>query len=576
MHARRIALVSGFLLASLTACKSRPEPSRPLAAVPAGLPAFPAGDLRDGRRLIYHVAVASFQDTDGDGYGDLAGLERRLPYLRELGVGMIMLDDVVAGGSADGGRAALDWSAIDSRVGDEAAFASLAASAATFDIAIGVQLGLNQIDEGHTWWQAARASTTAAERAWFRTATAPVPCPDLPNIPLDPYGPVLEDGSDRWIKLDDANYAYHRFASTSPDVRLEHPDVAAAAKAAVAAWMDRGVRAFMLPDVYAWREDADGCDQRAASHELLATWRAAGVFGEAALYGFPRPPVQSPQGDHELTVGWLGDADARELDGTLAGDLTAWLQQAFVDPAARPALRDGIKRHADLRAADGGPGQIVWALGHGETSRLAAVAGDDRSRKLALSLVLSAPFTPWIYYGDELGLGPSAGLSAGDWRALSRAGMIWEAEAPNFGFGEAGPPMPPPIGAERRAVDVQIDDVGSLLRWTRARVADRYRHAALHAGGYADVDARDPSGRVPDDTIAFLRRHAEGGALILHNFADVDQPLAVRLDATGWSAGDRLIDLVAGTEVAAVWAGDPGTLEVTVPRRGSRWIIAER
>lgn len=244
MHARRFALVSTFLLASLTACKGEPEPPRPVAAAPEGLPAFPAGDLRDGRRLVYHVAVASFQDSDGDGYGDLAGLERRLPYLRELGAGLIMLDDVVAGGSADGGRAALDWSALDGRVGDEAAFAALAASAATFDIAIGVQLGLNQVDEGHAWWQAARASTTAAERAWFRTATAPVLCPDLPNIPLDPYGPVLEDGSDRWTTLDDATYAYHRFAPTSPDVRLDDPAVAAAAEAAVAAWTARGVRAF--------------------------------------------------------------------------------------------------------------------------------------------------------------------------------------------------------------------------------------------------------------------------------------------------------------------------------------------
>jgi glycosidase len=553
---------------------SEPDAPRPkAAAAPLGLPDLPDGDLRTGRRLVYQVAVRSFQDSDDDGTGDLEGLRRRLGYLRELGVGLLILEDVVEAGTADGGRAARDWGAIDALVGDEESFAALAVSAAAEGIALGLTLPLNHVDEGHAWWQAARASTAAAERGFFRTATAPILCEDVPNIPLDPYRADALDGSDRWTGLDDDTFAYHRFAATSPDVRLDVAAVADAAAAAVARWRERGITALMLPDAYAWQEDGDGCDQQPASHDLLAAWRAAGVFDDMALLGFPRPPIQAPQSDHDLTVGWLGSPGAPELDGVTSGDLTEWLRQAFVDPAARVALRDAIRRHAELRSvADGEAGQVIWTSGHAETTRLAATAGDDRGRRLALSLILGAPFTPWLFYGDELGLGPSAGDSSGDWRNLGRAAMPWAADEPNLGFGKQPPPMPGPIGAADRTVDRQVADEGSVLAWARRLMRLRYHVAALREGGWADLDVRDPQGRVPGDVIGFLRSHANGGLVVLVNFSDAEVRVDVRLPESGWAAGTPLHDLLGDRELVAAHPGDPSTLSLTVPRRGALWV----
>lgn len=563
-------------LLALAGCSDPAAPPAAAARPPLGLPDLPDGNLRSGRRLVYQVSVRSFQDSNDDGFGDLEGLRRRLGYLRELGVGLILLDDVVEAGTSDGGRAARDWGAIDPLVGDEDDFAALAVSAAGEGIALGLTLALNHVDEGHAWWQAARASTTAAERDYFRTASAPLLCPDLPNIPLDPYRADSLDGGDRWTVLDDDTLAYHRFAATSPDVRLTVAAVAAAAAAAVARWRERGISALWLPDVYAWQEDAVGCEQRPASHDLLASLRAAGVFEGMALLGFPRPPIQSPQSDHELTVGWLGNAAGPELDGVAAGDLTEWLRQAFVDPDARIALRDAVRRHAELRTlADADSGQVIWASGHGETTRLAATAGDDRGRKLALSLLLGAPFTPWLHYGDELGLGPSAGHSGGDWRNLARAAMPWTAGAANLGFGANPPPMPPPIGAAERTVELQEADSGSVLTWARRLMRLRYHVPALAEGGWQDLDIRDANGRVPTDMIGFLRSHAAGGLVVLVNFADTDGKVEVRLPISGWAAGTALYDLLGDRELSTAHRGDPSTLTLTVPRRGALWIAPQ-
>ncbi len=578
-HIRRVRLFAllPVLPVLLAAGCSEPDAPRPkTAAAPLGLPDLPDGDLRMGRRLVYQVAVRSFQDSNDDGTGDLEGLRRRLDYLRELGVGLLILEDVVEAGAADGGRAALDWGAIDPRVGDEASFAALAVSAAAQGLALGLTLPLNHVDEGHAWWQAARGSSTAVERGYFRTATAPILCEDIPNIPLDPYRADALDGSDHWTQLDHDTLAYHRFAATSLDVRLDVAAVADAAAAAVARWRERGVTALMLPDTYAWQERDSDCDQRAASHELLAGWRAAGVFRDMALIGFPRPPIQAPQSDHDLTVGWLGSAGAPEFDGVVAGDLTEWLRQAFVDPEARTALRGAIHRHAELRTlADGAAGQVVWASGHTDTMRLAATAGDDRGRRLALSLIFGAPFTPWLYYGDELGLGPSAGDSGGDWRSLGRAAMPWAADEPNLGFGAQPPPIPGPIGAAERTVDRQRTDEGSVLAWARRLMRLRYRVPALAAGGWADLDVRDPQGRVPGDVIGFLRSHADGGLVVLVNFSDADLRVDVRLPQSGWAAGSPLHDLLSDRVLVEAHPGDPSTLSLTVPRRGALWVAPQ-
>lgn len=516
------------------------------------------------RQLLYNVSVRHFRDASGDGLGDLQGLSRSLDHLRALGVGTVLLDAVAPAGTADGSRALADWQGVDSTIGDEGRFAELLEAVHALDMRLMMQLTLNQVDPAHPWVEALHADPSdPAARARFRVAAQPTDCVDVPTLPLDPYGEL------RWAALPGtSDVVYHRFAAVTPDLDLNHPEVVAAAEAAVSGWLATGLDGLWFWAPYAWFEDGERCEDLESGRARLAALRALLPTTAQVFAAWGRHALQAPQADSNRVAEWLGTGGRPVADLVPAHDLTAWLERSLVDATARIALADAMADH--WQAARDRPGAWVFATGHAEARRLGAVLNEDRSRRLALATVLLSPFVPMLHYGDELGIGTRDGPIGSDWRNASLPSMPWHGEGPGFGFGPVAPLFPVPRDAPERNVTAQWLDAGSPLRWTERMLRLRYAEPALTEGGFQPLIARDTSGRADTDVLAWLRPARDQGqtALVVLNFADEARTVELLPEQTGWAAGAVLENRLAQTPgELAVWPGDPGTLRLDLSRR---------
>jgi alpha-glucosidase len=467
------------------------------------------------RGALYEIYVRSFQDSDGDGVGDLEGIRRRLPYLEWLGVAGIWLTPFYRSPMADFGYDISDHTDVDPRFGSLETFDALVADAHARGIRVVVDYVPNHTSDQHPWFVASRSSRDDPKRDWY-VWRDPKPDGSPPNNWLSLFG-----GS-AWETDPATGQAYlHTFLREQPDLDWRNPEVREAMFDVARFWLDRGVdgfridvagavmkdpelldnapnphpparaifgdewarwehhRQFAWPDVYdvwkAFREVVDEYADHAekvtiaeVSSEDLKTW--------AKYYGTSLDAIHMPFGFHLLHVGW----DAATLR-TVIGQVEA-------------ALPDGAWPN--------------WVLGNHDQPRIANRAGPERSR-VATMLLLTLRGAPTMYYGDELGMtdgvippdrlqDPWEARVAGLGRDPARTPMRWDA-SPNGGFTPEGvePWLPLSNGS---GVDVasQQADPASMLHLTRDLLALRRDHRALAEGTYRSLDA-------PAGVLLFLR-----------------------------------------------------------------------
>src|SRR5689334_23406511 len=402
--------------------------------------------------VVYQVYPRSFQDSDGDGVGDLRGVVERLEHLAYLGVDALWLSPIYPSPLADFGYDVSDYTDVDPSFGTLSDFDALVASAHR----LGPRVLLDFV-----------VCHTSIEHPWFRKHPdryiwSPVDGP--PNNWLAAFGGPAwsrDERSGRWY--------LHSFYPEQPDLDWRNAEVVEAMQGVVRFWLDRGVDGFRLDAINKLVKDAGLRDDPPASATSLPR------LGEAAtldhVYSDNRPEavevlraLREAAGD-ALLVGEVF-LPTRELPRWLEVlDLAFGFELLFADWEAE-ALRAAIEPAAGL-------GRVASVLSNHDFDRLATRVGPENLRAAAV-LLLTLPGAAFVYQGDEIGLANGPGHEP----PFDRAGrdglrhpMQWDASA-SGGF-TTGEPWLPVVDPQAQNVESQRGDTGSLLELYRRLVALR-------------------------------------------------------------------------------------------------------
>ena len=190
--------------------------------------------------VIYQIYPRSFQDSDGDGVGDLAGIEQRLDYLSSLGIDAIWLSPIFPSPMADFGYDVADYCGVDPLFGDMADFDRLLASAHDRGLKLLLDFVPNHSSDQHPWFVESRSSTDNPKRDWYIWRD-PAPDGGPPNNWISDFG------GPAWT-LDEASgqYYLHAFLKEQPDLNWRNAELREAMLDAMRFWFDRGVDGFRI------------------------------------------------------------------------------------------------------------------------------------------------------------------------------------------------------------------------------------------------------------------------------------------------------------------------------------------
>jgi alpha-glucosidase len=529
---------------------------------------------RDG--TIYHLYLRSFADANGDGLGDIPGLIERLDYLNgspeSLGIDAIWLSPCFPSPDRDFGYDVADYTAIDPRYGTLQDFDRLLEEAHQRGIRILLDLVYNHTSDQHAWFRASRASRDDPHRDWYEWRDA-----RAGGRPPNNWKSMFGGRAWTWDPTT-RQYYHHLFAREQPDLNWRNPGVRTALREATRFWLDRGVDGFRLDVFNAWFEHPDLPDN--------PLWPGLHPFGRRRfLYEIDQPEMHGALADFRSLLDRYPDRasvgepllTSPEQAASYCGDRGLHMVFNFAIARCRwnaAAFASAIDRGLRALPADGWP---CWALGNHDLRRLVTRYGGrhgDEVAKVAAVLLLTQRGTPFVYYGDELGL-PEVRLKRSQivdppgrryWpfyrgRDGCRAPMPWDA-GPNAGFSRGIPWLPLAPGFETRNVEAQRCDARSLWSLYRDLLALRRRTAALRRGSY------ESAGRSTRGGLAYVRAAGESRALVALNFHARPLRLALRteIDPAGLRLSlcahpDREASLARGAVElgpfqAAVFVGD--------------------
>jgi alpha-glucosidase len=450
--------------------------------------------------VIYQVYPRSFQDTDGDGVGDLRGITARLDYLVGLGVDAVWISPIYTSPMADFGYDVADYEGIDPLFGTMEDFDALLAAAHAKGLKVILDFVPNHTSDQHPWFVESRSSRTNPKRDWYLWHDA-VPYPWLQ--PGEDTRPVNEQNPNNWMSQfggpawtwDEVTgqFYLHSFLKEQPDLNWRNAEVRAAMYAAMRFWLAKGVDGFRMDVLWLLIKDAelrsnlDGAVYNAdqpETLEIVAEMRAVmDAFGDRVLIG----EIYLPLKDLVKYYGPRPNLVGANLPFNFHLILAQWNAEAIGD-----VIRD-------YEAALPPGAWPNYVLGNHDQSRLATRVGPLQARAAAM-LLLTLRGTPTLYYGDELGMSnvpisaeqvrDPAARDGGKGRDPERSPMLW-VSASNAGFTkpEATPWLPLQDDWATANAAVQAGDKKSMLMLYRRLLALRRLHDTLHAGGIADVAA---------------------------------------------------------------------------------------
>ena len=507
-----------------------PLPSPDVSAVPVADPGSP---LPEGwqRGAFMEIFVRSYQDSDGDGIGDLKGLISRLDYLKDLGVRGLWLMPVTKIQDGDHGYAVSDYRDIEPAYGKLADMDELIKQAHARGIGVIIDHVINHSAAQHPLFVNAKDTATNAFRDWYVWQN------------LAPSGWSIYGGNP-WRSTGNGAY-FAPFWDQMPDFNLLKTEVVDFHKNALRFWLNRGVDGFRFDAVGNLVENGPSAwENQPRNYTLMNEMRAL-------LNGYSRRTMvcegpADPQGFGAGTA--CGGAFAFDLNGALIGaargqaaSVTTIANYFKTAPAGMSPFMSNHDSFAGQRAAD--------QLGE----NLAQL-------KLAASAYLLLPGTPYIYYGEEVGLRGAAGLT-GD--AAQRTPMAW-ATGGTAGFTTGTPYRALAANASTNHVAAQAADPASLLNHYKALLALRNGTPALRDGDYANAVATGT-------LLSFLRRTATQTAVVLINFGTAAGDATVT--GLGANAALQAAYPSGGSNAAADAAGQA---RLTVPAQSLRVYTATR
>ena len=493
-------------------------------------------------RVFYEVFVRSFQDSNGDGIGDLRGLTSRLDYLNDgdpsttddLGITGLWLMPVAPSPSYHG-YDVTDDRGIEPDYGTAADFRELVAAAHERGIAVIVDFVINHTSRDHPWFQDSLTPGSVHDDWYLWSDTRPAV--------------AKSDGSRVWHEAGGRFY-YGYFSEAMPDLNLTNPEVTAEIDDIARFWVDEmGVDGFRLDAARHLIEDGKQLENTPATFDWLAGFRE-------------RLHEDRPDA---LALGEVFDATSvtsRYIrEGSL--DLVFDFGTAGATITSIKSGDAGSIRAAQAEEATSYPdgGFATFLTNHDQNRVADQLGGDVAAEKLAASLLLTSPGVPFVYYGEEIGM---TGHKPDE---RIRTPMRWDGSSPAAGF-STGTPWET-LSEDRPGTDVAAEApaADSLLSTYRSLIRLRAAHPALATGSWTQVKASDPA------IDAFLVDGSGETVLVVTNLSDeAVAGVTLGLESGPLCGAPSATDLIGDVGVAAPAINAAGGFDAYAPadRLGAR------
>ena len=485
---------------------------------------------------IYQIYPRSFQDSNGDGIGDLTGIRQRLAHIADLGADAIWISPFFRSPMKDFGYDVSDYRAVDPQFGTLEDFQALIDDAHRLGLKVMIDLVISHTSDQHPWFAESRSSRDNARADWYVWADAKADG-TAPNNWLSIFGgPAWEWDTNR------RQYYLHNFLASQPDLNFHNPRMRTALLDVTRFWLELGVDGFRLDTINFYFHSQSLKDNPA----LPQSARNASIAPEVNPYNFQDHLYDKSQPENldflrdfravldqfpaAAAVGEVGDAQ-RGLEivaqYTSGSDKVHMCYSFDFLSAERPtanSVRSIISKFMEA-APDG---WACWAFSNHDVERHASrwgVGAEDHVRflKLMAALLMCLRGSICIYQGEELGL-PEAEVAFEDlqdpygirfWpkfkgRDGCRTPIVWSSNLPNGGFSGAKPWLPVPAAHLAVAVNAQSGDETSVYEFYRSFLRLRRREPALLKGEMKFVEA-------PGDVVAFERIHKGERQLCVFN-----------------------------------------------------------
>jgi alpha-glucosidase len=483
--------------------------------------------------VVYQVYPRSFADTDGDGVGDLPGIIAHLDHLGPAGLGVdaIWLSPIYPSPGLDLGYDVSDHERVDPLFGAEEDFDRLLDEAHERGIRVVLDLVMNHTSDAHRWFGSSSAARTGPHADWYLWRDAAGVGPDGERLPPNNWVSWFGGSGWQWEPAREQFY-FHTFLAEQPELNWRAPGVEEAQFAMVRGWLERGVDGFRLDTFNCFLKHPDLPSNPTRSGTTAWT-RQVHIYDRdqpdlPELIGRFRAIVDSATG--RMSVGELFDGRI-ETAANLATDrhlvfdweliTTHWTGESVraAVAARESAFGRGKWPTAVLSNHDQPRHASRFAQSLGQT---VGAADQDAVARAAAVLLLTLRGTPFLYYGEEIGLGdvdippeesvdPPAKRTFADFvwwdRSRCRTPMPWSA-GPGAGFTTGRPWLRLGPDADTRNVAAQLADPGSVLALYRRLIALRAATPALQVG---DLDLQPTT---EPDVVAYTR-DADGQCILV-------------------------------------------------------------
>lgn len=495
--------------------------------------------------VVYQVYPRSYQDTNGDGVGDLRGITQRLAHIADLGADCIWLSPIFQSPQEDMGYDVSDYTAVDPLFGTLDDFDDMIAAAHDLGLKVIVDQVLSHTSDKHDWFQQSRLSRDNDKSDWYVWAD-PLPDGSPPTNWHSHFGgPAWEFSPQR------GQYYLHNFLPSQPDLNFHNPDVVDAILESCKFWLDRGLDGFRLDTVNYYFHDQKlrSNPPAQAKPQVMAT----DLYGmQSNIYNKTRPEnlgfleklrALTDQYPDIMMVGEVGEMGRRSIE--IMGEYTAGnerLHMAYSFAMLGPDFSAEHFRNCIEGFQQGAPdGHPYWSFSNHDVPRQvsrweAHAVSHDSMARFACAMLMSFEGTIGIYQGEELGqletemtfeelTDPPA---IRFWPAVKgrdgcRTPMVWEKDAPNAGFSTGKPWLPVKTPQAQNAVDQQ--GTGSILAFYKDVIAYRKASPALSMGNTTFIN-------LPEPILAFTRRTTQETLTCVFNLSATAQVIALTGEAT--------------------------------------------
>jgi alpha-glucosidase len=558
------------------------------------------GDVWWKHAVVYEIYPRSFQDSNGDGVGDLNGITERMSYLQGLGVDAIWIAPMYPSPQVDFGYDISNYEAVDPQYGTLKDFDRLVAEGKKHNVRIILDMVMNHTSDKHQWFIDAASSRTNPKHDWY-----------VWNDGIDANAPGVtayqkryeHDGKvppNNWVSLFGGSawewepsvhqFYYHKFYKQQPDLNWRNPAVEKAMFDTMRFWLDRGVAGFRLDAIPTLFEDPELRNER----ELGGT-NAQGDPNLDDSYTNMLPEVHDVQrrmrklvdsyAGNRVLIGETYLPNTRELLKWYGGDKQDELQLpmdtlvGFHAEGGGPSTANVNLNLAHFRESLTdmetvlGPNWPLLVFDNHDNTRSWDRFGDgvhnEAIAKIIATTLLTSRATALMYYGEELGMPTTTPTRVEDvkdpigitgWpkekgRDGERTPMQWTA-GPQAGF-STNPHTWLPIPASYTTVNVAVEskEPDSMLEWYKRLIALRRDSPALHDGTETMLDAGNTH------VLSYLRGSGKGAVVVAMNFSA--EPETVSLPVAG--------GVVTLATDAVELKGVTSTTKVTLPAYAS-WV----